>query len=157
LEPNAIKGHLVGYEGRNQYRVYCNHSIIITRDVDFVSPAPVAALYPSAEIINGDEEEDSDVASKPSKADFQADTPPPPPADDTNRSQRNEETPDSIIFKAPVPWTAVDDEATRDIVGPSRRQSSRKIAGLFSTPRFHKKQSQSTQQTGINKGHAAVA
>jgi hypothetical protein len=156
-EPNTIKGHLVGYEGRNQYRVYCNHSIIITRDVDFVPPAPAPALYPPVEIINEDEEEDSEVASKPSKADLQADTPPPPPADDTNRSQHNEETLDSIIVKAPAPGTAVDDEATSAVVGPSRRQSSRKNAGIFSTPRFHEEQSQSTQQTGSNKGHAAVA
>jgi len=119
-ESNAIKGHLLGYEGRNQYRVYCNHSIIITRDVDFVPPVPAAALYPPVDIINEDEEEDSEVASKPSKADLQAGTPP-PPADDTNRSQHNVEPLDSIIVKAPAPRTAVADEATRDIVGPSRR------------------------------------
>jgi hypothetical protein len=64
------------------------------------------------EIINEDEEQDSEVALKPSKADLQADTPP-PPADDTNQSQYNEETVDSIIVKAPAPRTAVDDEATR--------------------------------------------
>jgi hypothetical protein len=46
---------------------------------------------------------------------------------------------------------------TRDVVGPSRRQSSRKNAGIFSTPRFHEEQSHSTQQTGSNKVHAAVA
>ena len=68
----------MGYEGRNQYRVYCNHSIIITRDVDFVPPA----LYPPVEVIKEDEEEDSGVASKPSKADSQTDSP--PPADNTN-------------------------------------------------------------------------
>jgi hypothetical protein len=156
-EPNAIKGHLVGYEGRNQYGGYCNYSIIITRDVDFVPPAPVAALYPPVEIINEDEEEDSGVASKPSKADSQADTP--PPADETNQSQGNEETLDLITVKAPAPSTAVDDEATREVVGPSRRQSSQKNAGIFSTPRFHEEQSrsESTQQTGSNMGHAAVA
>ena len=113
--------------------MYFNHSIIITSDVYFVPSAPAAALYPPVEIINEDEEEDSEVASKPSKADLQADTPPPPPADDTNRSQRNEETLASIIVKGPAPRTAVDDEATRDVVGPSRRQSSRKNAGIFST------------------------
>jgi len=139
-EPNAIKGHLVGYEGRNQYRVYCNHCIIITRDVDFVPPAPAAALYPPVEIINEDEEEDSEVASKPSKADLQADTPP-PPADDTNRSQHNEETFDSIEVKAPAPRTAVDDEPTSAVVGSLRRQSLLKNAGIFSTPRFHEEQS----------------
>jgi len=91
-EPNhTIKGHLVGYEGRNQYRVYCNHSIIITRDVDFVPPAAAAALYPPVEVIKEDEEEDSGVASKPSQADLQADTPP-PPADETDRSQGSTET-----------------------------------------------------------------
>jgi hypothetical protein len=117
-EPNAIKGYRVGYEGRNQYRVYFNHSIIITSDVDFVPPAPVAALYQPVEVIKDDEEEDSGVASKPSKADSPADTP--PPADDTNRSQDNEDTLDSITVKAPAPRTAVDDEATREVVGPSR-------------------------------------
>jgi len=76
-EPNAIKGQLVGYEGRNQYRVYCNHSIIITRDVDFVPPAPIAALYPPVAIVKEDEEEDLRVALKSSKADSHADTPPP--------------------------------------------------------------------------------
>jgi len=76
-EPNAIKAQLVGYEGRNQYRVYCNHSIIITRDVDFVPPAPMAALYPPVAIIKKDDEEDSGVALKPSKADSHTDTPPP--------------------------------------------------------------------------------
>jgi len=59
----------VGYESRNQYRVYCNHSIIITRDVDFLPPAPMAALYPPVAIIKRDDEEDSGVALKPSKAD----------------------------------------------------------------------------------------
>jgi len=132
-EPNEIKGHLVGYEGRNQYRVYCNHSIIITRDVNFVPPAPAAALYPPVEIIKEDEEEDSGVALKPSKADLQAATPP-PPADETNRSQGNEETLYSIIIKAPATRTAVNDEAAREVVGTSRRQSSRKNAGTFSTP-----------------------
>ena len=96
--------------------------IIITRDVDFVPPAPAAALYPPVEVIKEDEEEDSGVASKPSKADSEADTP--PPADDNNRSQDNKETLDSITVKAPAPRTAVDDEATRAVVGPLRRQSS---------------------------------
>jgi hypothetical protein len=132
--------------------VYCNHSIIITWDVDFVPPA----LYPPVEIINQDEEEDSEDASKPSKADLQSDTPP-PPADDTNRSQHNEETLHWIIVKALAPRTAVDDEANRDVVGPSRRASSTKNAVLFSTPRFHEEQSHSTQKPGGNKGHAAVA
>jgi len=148
-EPNAIKGHLVGYEGRNQYRVYSNHSIIITRDVDFVPPAPAAALYPPVEIIKDDDEKDSGVALKPSKADSHAlDTPPPA---ESNRSQDNEETLNSITVNAPAPRTAVDDEATSAVVGPSRRQSSRKNAGIFSTPQFHEEQSQSTQQTGSNK------
>jgi len=118
-DTNAIKGHLVGYEGRNQYRVYCNHSIIITRDVDFVPPVPAAALYPPVVIVHEDEEEDSEVPSKPSKADLQADPPPPPP-DDTNRSQHNEETLNSSIVKAPAPRTAVDVKTTRDVVHPSR-------------------------------------
>jgi hypothetical protein len=43
-EPNTINGHGVGYAGRNQYRVYCNYSIIITSDVAFVPPAPMAVL-----------------------------------------------------------------------------------------------------------------
>jgi hypothetical protein len=149
----------VGYEGRNQYRVYCKHSIIITRDVDFVPPAPPAALYPPVASIKEDDEEDSEVVSKPSNADFQAATPPPPAADQTNRSQCNEETLDSIIVKAPATRSAVNDEATREIVGTSRRQSSQKDAGIFSSPRFHEEQSRSdsTQQTGSNRGHAAVA
>ena len=91
-------------------------------DVDFVPPAPVAALYPPVEIINEDEQEDSAVAAKASKKESQADTP--PPADETNRCQGNEKTLDSIIVKAPAPRTAVNDEATREVVGPSRRQSS---------------------------------
>jgi hypothetical protein len=146
----------VGYEGRNQYRVYCNHSIIITRDVDFVPPAPVAALYPPVEIIKKDEKEDSGVALKPSKAESHADAPLPAESD---RSQDNEEYLDSITAKAPALRTAVDDEATREVVRPSRRQSSRMNAGIISTPQFHNEQSRShrTQQTGSNKGHAAVA
>jgi hypothetical protein len=130
-EPNAIKGQLVGYEGRNQYRVYCNHSIIITRDVDFVPPVPMAELYPPVAIIKEDDEEDSGVALKPLKGDSHADTPPPAKS---NRSQDNEETLNSITVKAPTARTAVDDEATRAVVGPSRRQSSRRNAGIFSTP-----------------------
>jgi len=119
--PIQSKGHLVGYEGRNQYRVYCNHSIIITRDVDFVSPAPAEALYPPMEIIKEDEEENSGVALKPLKADSHANTQPPV---ESNRSQDNEESLGSITVKAPAPRTAVHDEATREVVGPSRRQSS---------------------------------
>ena len=130
--------------------MYCNHSIIITRDVDFVPSAPVAALHPPVEIIDEDEVEDSGVALKASKADSHGDTPPPA---ESNQSQDNEETLNSITVKAPVPRTAVDDEATSVVVGPSRRQSSRKNAGIFSTPRFHDEQSQRTQQTGSNKGH----
>ena len=155
-EPNAIKGQLVGYEGRNQYRVYCNHSIIITRDVDFVPPAPLAALYPPMAVIKEDDEEDSGVALKTSKADSHADTPPPA---ESKRSQDNEETLHSSTVKAPAPRTAVDDDATSAALVPSRRQSSRKNAGIFSTPRFHEElsRSESTQQTGSNKGHAAFA
>jgi hypothetical protein len=108
----------VGYKGRNQYRVYCNHSIIITRDVDFVPPAPAAVRYPPVEIIKEDEEEDSEVALKPSKADSHADT---PSSAESNRSQDNKESLDSITVKAPAPRTAVDDETTREVVGPSRR------------------------------------
>jgi len=119
--------------------VYCNHSIIITRDVDSVPQAPAAALYPPVAIIKEDDEEDSEVASKPSKADLQAATLP-PPADDTNRSQGNEETLDLIIVKAPATRTAVNDEATREVVGTSTRQSSRKNDGTFSTPRLHEEQ-----------------
>ena len=144
----------MGYEGRNQYRVYCNHSIIITRDVEFVPPAPAAVLYPPVAVIKEDEEEDSGVASKPSKADSQADTP--PQADDTNRSEDNKETFDSIVLKAPAPRTAVDDDVTRPVVGPSQTQSSRNNSGIFSTPQFHEEQSQSTQHTGSNMGHAAL-
>ena len=144
----------MGYEGRNQYRVYCNHSIIITRDVDFVPPVPMAALYPPVAIIKGDDADDSGVALMPSEADSHAVTPPPA---ESNRSQDNEETLNSITVKAPAPRTAVDDEATSAVVGPLQRQSSRKNAGIFSTPRFHKEQSHSTQQTGSNKGHAGVA
>ena len=59
----------MGYEVRNQYWVYCSYSIYITSDVDFVPPASLAALIPPAEIIKADEYEDSEVASKPSKAD----------------------------------------------------------------------------------------
>jgi hypothetical protein len=104
-----MKGYLVGYKGINQYTVYCNYSIIITRDVDFVTPAPAAELYPPVEVIKEDEEEDSEVASKPSMADLHAATPP-PTADETNQSQDNEESLDSITVKAPAPRTAVDDE-----------------------------------------------
>jgi len=118
--------------------VFCNHSTIITRNDAFVPPALVAALYPPVEIIKEDEEEDSGVASKPSKADSQADTP--PPAGEANRSQDYEETLHSITVKAPAQRTAVDDKATSEVVRPSRRQSSRKNAGIFSTPRFHKEQ-----------------
>ena len=120
-EPNAIEGHLVGYEDRNQYRVYRNHSITITRDVDFVPPAPAPAQYPPVEIIKENEEKDSGVALKPSKADSHADTLPPA---ESNRSQDNNEFLDLNIVKAPAPGTAVDDKATREVVGPSRRQSS---------------------------------
>jgi hypothetical protein len=60
----------VGNGGRNQYREYCNHLIINARDVNFVPPAPAAALYPSLEAIKQDGEEDSEVASKPSKGDL---------------------------------------------------------------------------------------
>jgi len=156
-EPNAITGQLVGYERRNQYRVYCNNLIINTRDVDFVPPAPVASLYPPVEVIKEDEEEDSEVASKPSNADGQAATPP-LPADETNGCQGSKETLDSITVKAPAPMTAVYDEETSTAVLLSRRQSARKNAGIFSTPRFDEQQShsQSTQQTGSNKGHTAV-
>jgi hypothetical protein len=76
----------VGYDGRNQYRVYCNHLIIITRDVDLVPPAPASVVHPPVEVIEKDEEEDSEVASKPSKADLHSLMPPPPPADTTNPS-----------------------------------------------------------------------
>jgi len=97
-EPNAIEGHLLGYEGRNRYRVYCNHSIIITRDVGFVPPAPVAELHPPVEIITEGEEEDSGVALKPSKEDSHADTPPPA---ESSRSQDNEESIDCITSQSP--------------------------------------------------------
>jgi len=138
--------------------VYCNHSIIIPRDVDFVPAAPAPARYPPVEIINEDEEEDSEVSSKPSKADLQADTPP-PPADDTNQSQDNKETPNSITVKAPAPRTAVDNETKSAVMGQSRIRSSRKTTGILSTSRFHDEQSRSerTQQTGSNTGHTAVA
>jgi len=53
-----MKGYLVGSQGRNQSRVYCNHSIIITRDVDFVPPAAAPALYPPVEVMKADEEVD---------------------------------------------------------------------------------------------------
>ena len=111
----------MGYEGRTQYRVYCNHSIIITRDGDFVPTAPMAALYRPVAIIKEDVEEDSGVALKPLMADSHADTLPPA---ESNRSQVNEETLHSITVKAPAPRTAVDDGATSAVVGPSRRQSS---------------------------------
>jgi hypothetical protein len=68
-EPNAIKGYNVGYEGRNQYRVYCNCSIIITRDVDFVPSVLAATLHRHAEIIKEDDEEESGVTSNLSKGD----------------------------------------------------------------------------------------
>jgi len=67
-EPNTFKGQLVGYEGRNLYRVYCNDSIMITRDVDFVPPAPIALIHVPMAIIKEYDEEDSGVALKPSKA-----------------------------------------------------------------------------------------
>jgi hypothetical protein len=114
--------------------------LIITRDVDFVPPVPVAALHPPLEIINEVEEADSGVALKPSKADSHQN--PLPPAE-SNRSQENEESLDSITVKASAPSTAVDDEATREVVGASRRPSLQKNAGLFSTPRFHNEQSRS--------------
>jgi hypothetical protein len=120
--------------------VYCNHSIIITRDVDFVSPTPAAALYPPVEVIKEDEEEASGAAMKPSKADSHADTPPPA---ESNPRQHNEESLDSITGKAPDPRTAVIDEATREVVRPSRSHSSRNNAGIFSTPRFHDELSRS--------------
>jgi hypothetical protein len=56
--------------------VYCNHSLIITRDVGIKPPAPGAAQHPPVAIINKDEEEDSKVPFKPSKADYLTDTPP---------------------------------------------------------------------------------
>jgi hypothetical protein len=133
-EPIAIKGQLVGYEGRNQYRVYCNHSIMITSDVDFVPPAPIAALYPPETVIKEDDEEDSEVALKPLKADSHADT---PPTAESNRSQDNEETLNLIIVKAAAPRTAVDDDATSAVVGLLITQTSRNNAGMFSSPRFH--------------------
>jgi len=80
--------------------MYCNHSIIITRDVDFVPSAPAAVLYPSVDIIKEDQEEYSGVALKPSKADSQADTPPPA---EFNRNQDNEESLNWITVKAPAP------------------------------------------------------
>jgi hypothetical protein len=156
LKPNAIKEHLIRYTGWNQYRVYWNHAIINTRDIDFVPPAPVVALHPPVEIINEDEEEDFRVALKPSKADAHQDTLPPA---GPNRSQNNEESLDFITVKAAAARTAVDDEATRDVVGPSRRQRLRKNAGIFSTPQIHDEQSCSecTQHTASNKRHTAVA
>jgi hypothetical protein len=78
-----------------------------------------------------DNEEDSGVALKPLQADSHADTPPPA---ESNRSQDNEENLNLITVKAAAPRTAVNDEATSAVVGPSRRQSSRKNAGIFSTP-----------------------
>jgi hypothetical protein len=153
-EPKAIKGLVVGYEARDQYRVYCNHSIIITMDVDLVPSAPMAALYPPVAIIKKDGEEDSGVALKPSKADSHSDTPPPAKS---NRSLDTEISLNSITVSAPTARPAVNDDATRAVVGPSRRQSSRKNAGIFCTPRFLKERSQSTQQTGRSKGHAAVS
>ena len=85
-EPNAIKRHLVDYEERNQYRAYCNHSIIITRDVHFLPSAPEVALYPPVAIIKDDDEEDLGAALKSSKADSHAGTMPPA---ESNRSQDN--------------------------------------------------------------------
>jgi hypothetical protein len=153
-EPNAIKGQLGGYEGRNQYRVYCNHSIIITRDVDFVPPVPMAVLYPPVAIIKKDDEKDSGVALKPSKGDSLVDT---PPAAESHRSQDNQITLIMITVKSLALRTAVDDEATSTDVALSRRQSSQKNASIFSTPQVHKEQSQSTPQTGSNQAHDAVA
>jgi len=64
-----------------------------------------------------------------------------------------------LQVKALAPRTAVDDEATREVVRPSRRQSSQKNAGIFSTPQFHNEQSRSerTPLTGSNNGQAALA
>jgi len=114
----------------------------------------MALLYPPVAIIKEDGEEALGVALKPSKADSHAHTPPPA---ELNPIEDNAETLDSITVKAHAPRTPVDEEATSVVVGPSRRQSSRKNAGIFNTPRFHEEQLQSTQQTGSNKGHAAVA
>ena len=75
-------------------------------DVDFVPPAPMAALYPPVAIIKEDDEEDSGVALKPTKADAHSDT---PPQAESTQSQVNEETLNSITVKAPAPRTAVDD------------------------------------------------
>jgi len=82
----------------------------------------VNAVYPPVAIIKEDDEEDSEVVSKPSKAALQAGAPA-PPADKTNRSKGNEETLDSIIVEAAAIKTAVDDEAMSEVVIPSRRLS----------------------------------
>jgi hypothetical protein len=92
--------------------------VIITRDVDFVPPAPMALLYPPVAIIKEDDEEDLGIALKPLKANSLTDTPPPA---ESHRSQDNEETVDSITVKAPAPRTAVDDDdATSTNEAPSR-------------------------------------
>jgi hypothetical protein len=69
----------------------------------------MAALYPPVAIILEDDEEDSGVALKQLKADSHPDTPPPA---ESNLSQDNEESLDSIKVKTSAPKTAVDDEAT---------------------------------------------
>jgi len=135
--------------------VYCNHSIIITRDVDLVPPGPMAVISSPVDITKEDEEEASGVASKPLKAHSHANTP--PPADETNGGQNNVDNVVSITVEAPAPMTAVDDKETNPVVGGSRRQSLQKNAGIFCTPQFHREQLQSTQQTGFNNGHTAVA
>jgi len=120
--------------------MYCNHSIIITRDIDFVPPVLAALLYPPVEIIKEDQEGDSGVALKPSKAESHVDT---PPSAQYNQCENTEESIESIKVKTPAPRKAVDDEAAREVLAASRTQSSQKDAGIFYTPQFHDQQSHS--------------
>jgi hypothetical protein len=115
--PIPLKDILYAIKAEISSGLYCHHSILITRDVMFVPPAPAAALYLPVEVIIEDEQEDSGGALKPSKADSHTDT---QLHAESKQCQNNEETFDIITVKGPAPRTADNDDATRAVVGPLR-------------------------------------
>jgi hypothetical protein len=185
-EPNAIKGFLVGYEGRNQYRVYYNHTVHVTRDIDFVPalppkmPSPPDTLH---DILAFQPEENPTIDSKPAKP-SKTSALEPMQSDDSMPTidVLTDEPFDSITLRVPVAHPAPiepqartpESESSTSEYSPSRsptpikeeqsrRHSSPSNAGTFSTPRFHQDQRQlrSTrhQKPGpsAHSAHAAVA